>query len=272
MPSILITGVSSGLGHALAIKAHREGWRVFGTVRDNQRPETYDLPAEVTLYRLDLRFPRALFTLAERFMDENGMPPDVLVNNAGYTMYSPTEEVDGEAMRDIFQVNTFAPVEFANAFLPAMRSRGSGLIVNVTSLGGRLVFPFFTTYNASKHALEGFSEGLWHELKPFGIRVKAVEPGYIETPIYRAMDARADPTGPYAPFLSAMNAFSAGVTTRTSPADAAAEVWAAIADPSDRLRYPVAAYARPLLAARRVFGDLRVMRFMHRRWMGKGQR
>ncbi|MDO8880404.1 MAG: SDR family oxidoreductase [Coriobacteriia bacterium] len=269
MPSILITGVSSGLGHALAVKAHAEGWRVFGTVRDNQHPETYDLPAEVTLYRLDLRFSRALEALAGRFMAENGLPPDVLVNNAGYTMYSPVEESDPQATRDIFQVNTFAPVELTRAFLPAMRTRGSGTIVNVTSLGGRIVFPFFTTYNASKHALEGFSEGLWHELKPFGIRVKAVEPGYVDTPIYRAMEERAEPTGPYAPFLTAMNAFSRGVTDRTSPADAAGEVWVAITDSSDRLRYPVAAYARPLLAARRLLGDRRVMRFMHRRWMGR---
>ncbi len=269
VPSILITGVSSGLGHALAVKAHGEGWRVFGTVRDNQHPETYDLPAEVTLYRLDLRFSRALEALARRFMAENGLPPDVLVNNAGYTMYSPVEEADSQATRDIFQVNTFAPVELTRAFLPAMRTRGSGTIVNVTSLGGRMVFPFFTTYNASKHALEGFSEGLWHELRPFGIRVKAVEPGYVDTPIYRAMEERAEPTGPYARFLTAMNAFSRGVTNRTSPADAAGEVWVAIMDASDRLRYPVAAYARPLIAARRLLGDQRVMRFMHRRWMGR---
>lgn len=270
MPSILITGVSSGLGHALAVRAHGEGWRVFGTVRDNQRPETYELPDAITLYRLDLRFSRALGALAERFMVENGLPPDVLVNNAGYAMYSPVEEADPDATRDIFQVNTFAPVELTRAFLPAMRTRGSGLIVNITSLGGRMVFPFFTTYNASKHALEAFSEGLWHEVKPFGIRVKAVEPGYVDTAIYRAMEQRAEPTGPYAPFLSAMNTFSQGVTHRTSPADAAGEVWTAIMDPSDRLRYPVAAYARMLIAARRLLGDQQVARFMHRRWMGRG--
>lgn len=268
MPSILITGVSSGLGHALARKATDEGWRVYGTVRDNRGPDSYELPESVGLYRLDLRFPRAAAGLAERFIAETGMAPDVLVNNAGYTMYTPVEEADPEATREIFQVNTFGPVELATAFVPSMRKRGSGAIVMITSLGGRMVFPFFTTYNASKHALEGYSEGLWHELKPFGIRVKAVEPGYIETPIYRAMDERAEPTGPYAPHLVAMNAFSAGITKRTSPEDAAAEVWMAITDRSDRLRYPVAAYARPLISARRWLGDRAVMRFMHTRWMG----
>jgi NAD(P)-dependent dehydrogenase (short-subunit alcohol dehydrogenase family) len=196
VPSILITGVSSGLGNALARRAHEAGWRVFGTVRDERGPGVYGLPEEVTLFRLDLRFPGSVGALAERFVVEHGMPPDVLVHNAGYTMYAPTEETGPEETREIFQVNTFAPVELTAAFLPSMRARGSGLIVYVTSLGGRLVFPFFTTYNATKHALEAYAEGQWHELRQFGIRVKAIEPGYIATPIYKAMDGRAEPTGP----------------------------------------------------------------------------
>jgi NAD(P)-dependent dehydrogenase (short-subunit alcohol dehydrogenase family) len=204
---------------------------------------------------------------AARLLADHGAP-DVVVNNAGYTLYAPAEEVGPQSLRDIFQVNTFAPFELTQALLPAMRERGSGTVVMVTSQGGRLVFPFFSVYNASKHALEGLSEGLWHEVKPFGVRVKAVEPGYIDTPIYRAMEERVEPTGPYAPFLRAMNAFSEGVTKRTSPEAAAEEVWRVILDGSDRLRYPVAAYARPLLAARRLVGDQAFMRFMHGRWMG----
>mgnify|MGYP001062647682 CR=1 FL=1 len=269
MPSILITGVSSGLGQALAVKAHEEGWSVTGTVRDDRGPADHGLPEAVKLYRLDLRLPDNVAAVAARYLAENGGAPDVLVNNAGYTLYTPVEEASPQATRDIFQVNTFAAVELATAFVPAMRERGSGTIVNVTSVGGRLVFPFFSVYNASKHALEGFSEGLWHELKPFGVRVKAVEPGYIETPIYRAMDEHAEPTGPYAPYLTAMNAFSAGVTKRSTPAEAAAQTWAAITDPSDRLRYPVAAYSGALIAVRRLVGDRVFMRFMHSRWMGR---
>lgn len=268
MPSILITGVSSGLGAALARRAHAAGWRVFGTVRGETGAAEYGLPAEVTIYRLELRFPHAVEVFSERFIAENGAP-DVLVNNAGYAVYAPVEEVSGEALRDVFQVNTFAAVGLAAAMVPKMRERGSGMIVNVTSLGGRLVFPFFTVYNATKHALEGFSEGLWHELRPFGVRVKAVEPGYVDTPIYRAMEERADPAGPYAPYLQAMTAFGDSVKKRTSPQDAAEEVWRAINDPSDRLRYPVAAYARALLFLRSLIGAQRFMRFMHPRWLGK---
>jgi len=264
MPSILITGVSSGLGNALASRAHAAGWRVFGTVRDETRARDNGLPTEVTLYRLELRFPNAVTAFAQRFIAENG-PPDVLVNNAAFLIYSPVEEVSEEALRDIFQVNTFSAVELTSAMLPAMRERGSGTIVNVSSIGGRVIFPFYTVYNATKHALEGFSEGLWHELKPFGIRVKAIEPGYVETPIYRAVAERAEPTGPYAPYLAAMNALRAGIKRRTTPTDAADDVWRAIMDPSDRLRYPVSAYARPLLIARALLGGQRFIRLLHNR-------
>ena len=268
MPSMLITGVSSGLGHALALRAHAAGWRVFGTLRDDTTPEAVGLPPEITIYRLELKFPHAVSTFAQRFIAEHGVP-DVLVNNAAFVVYAPIEEVSAEVLRDIFQVNAFGPLELATAMLPAMRERGSGVIVNVTSVGGRLVFPFFTAYNATKHALEAFSEGLWHEVRPFGIRVKLIEPGYIDTPIYKAMDERAEPRGPYASYLTAMNAFGAGVKKRTAPADAADEVWGAIMDPSDRLRYPVAAYARFLLRLKALLGTERFMRVMHPRWMGK---
>ena len=98
--------------------------------------------------------------------------------------------------------------------------------------------------------------------------MKLIEPGYIDTPIYSAMGAHAEPQGPYAPYLAAMNAFGTGVKKRTTPADAADEVWAAIMDPSSRLRYPVAAHAHFLLRLRTLLGTERFMRTMHRRWMG----
>jgi len=269
MPVMLVTGVSTGIGNALARRVAAErGWTVIGTVRSPGDPAAFGLSAEVVLMPLDLGDPESVRELVKRVLSERGTP-DVIVNNAGFVRYGPIEEEPAERIEEIFRVNVFSAVALITGFLPAMRERGSGLIVNVTSLGGRLVFPFFATYNATKHALEAYSEGLWHELKPFGVRVKAIEPGYVETPIYKAMDERAEPTGPYARAVSAMNAFSDSITKRTSPEGAAEEIWAAITDTSDRLRYPVAAYARPLLAARRIFGDLAFMRFMHKRWMGE---
>lgn len=241
---------------------------MFATVRDDADPDHAGLPSDITLYRLELRFPHAVRAFTQRFVADNGVP-DVLVNNAAYVVYGPVEETSAETVRDAFQVNAFSAVELASEMLPAMRERGAGMIVNVTSVGGRFVFPFFSVYNATKHALEAFSEGLWHEVKPFGVRVKIIEPGYIETPIYAPVDEKAQPAGPYARQLAAMNTYRARVKKCTTPADAADEVWRAIMDPSDRLRYPVAAYARGLLRARALLGGRLFMRVMHSRWMGE---
>ena len=160
--------------------------------------------------------------------------------------------------------------------LPAMRERGSGTIANVTSLGGTMTFPFFGAYNSTKWGMEGVSEGLWHELKPFGIRVKAIQPGYVQTEIWSkalpGQDSEIVGTDAYRPYMRAMLAFEHRITNRTTPEDAAAEIAEAIDDDSDRLRYPVAAYARPIIRARRLLGDQRMMRIFHKRWMGESDR
>lgn len=269
VPTMLITGVSSGIGNALVRRVAAEpGWTVIGTVRTVKPPSEHGLPDATFLYSFEASDADAAAALAGRILAEHGCP-DVIVNNAGYVLYGPVEETPLERIRDLYQVNVFSPISLIQEFLPTMRSRGSGTIVNVTSLGGRLVFPFFTNYNSTKHAMEGYSEGLWHELKPFGIRVKAVEPGYVATPIYRAMDDRAKPTGPYAKSLSAMNRFSESITNRSTPEQAAEETWRAISDASDKLRYPIAAYARVMVRARALVGSMTFMRFMNRQWLGK---
>lgn len=270
MPTILITGVSTGIGNACAARFAREGWRVVGTVRDTARfPDGID--GCEALEALDLAVPGDATALAQRVLDGFGCP-DVVLNNAGVVQFGPIEAIAHEELVGLYQVNVFGQLELVRALVPAMRERGSGVIANVTSLGGRSTFPFFAGYNSTKWALEGASEGLWHELKPFGIRVKAIEPGFVQTAIWgKALPGESgDLPGPsaYAPFLRAMLEFERGITDRTSPEQAAGEVWAAVSDPSDRLRYPVAAYARPIIAARRWLGDQRVMRFFHGRWMG----
>lgn len=273
-PLILITGVSTGIGRSSAIKFAAEGWRVVGTVRDPERfDEGDDWPAEgIRLEPLDLAVPGDGCALLERVLREDG-PPDVLLNNAGMVQFGPIECVGTEEFEKLFRVNFFGQIELIRGVVPHMRKRGGGVIANVTSLGGRLTFPFFAVYNASKWALEGLSEGLWHELKPFGIRVKVIEPGFVETAIWDK--ALAGPDGepvpgpePYTRFMEQMRAFERSISKRTPPAEAALEVFDAVTDESDRLRYPIAAYADALLGARRLFGDQAEMAFFHRRWMG----
>jgi len=273
-PLILITGVSTGIGRAAAEKFAAEGWRVIGTMRDPARFDAGDgWPADVRLEALDLAEPGSAAALAARVLAEVGAP-DALLNNAGTVQFGPIECATDEEFHRIFQVNFFGQMELIRALLPAMRERGSGVIANVTSLGGRLTFPFFGIYNSSKWALEGLSEGLWHELKPFGIKVKAIEPGFVETAIWNK--ALRGPGGeefagpePYAPYMERMRDFEQSISKRTPSADAAQEVFDAVTDTSDRLRYPVAAYADALVGARRVFGDQAEMAFFHKRWMGE---
>ena len=275
MPTILITGVSTGIGRACATLYAERGWRMIGTVRDPaQRP--IGLADEVELEALDLARRGNASDLARRVLADAGCP-DVLLSNAGTVQFGAIEDVTAEELERIFQVNLFGQLELIRGLLPAMRERGSGTIANVTSLGGRITFPFFAAYNSTKWAFEGVSEGLWHELKPFGIRVKAIEPGFVATAVWDkalpSMRARADEgalggTEVYRPYLHAMLEFEAGISDRTAPEAAAVEIAAAIADDSDRLRYPVGAYARPITRARQLLGGQRLMRFFHRRWMG----
>jgi len=269
MSTVLITGVSSGIGKSAAERFAREGWRVIGTVRDVERERDVSWPGDVSLEAFDLDCDGCGRGLASKVLERYGCP-DVLINNAGMLQFGPVEAVDPEQMYRLFRVNVFEQVGLAYGFVPAMRERGSGLIVNVTSLGGRMTFPFFAGYNATKHALEGFSEGMWHELRPFGIRVKVVEPGFVETAIWGKVlgENAEDKPEPYAQYMRAMERFERGISNRTPPDKAADEVWRAVNDGSDRLRYPIAAYARPILTARRLLGDRFMMRFFHPRWMG----
>ena len=271
MPDILITGVSSGIGRALAQRFARDGWRVVGTLRDPDAEDRSAWQGDVCFEQLDLGSEGAGAQLAARVLERYGCP-DVLVNNAGMVQFGPIETVTPAELEQLYRVNVFEQVGLAYGLVPAMRARKEGVIVNVTSLGGRLIFPFFAAYNSTKHALEGISEGMWHELKPFGIRVKAIEPGFVETAVWGKIlpDDPAEFEGPadYAEAMLSMLRFEQGIANRTTPADAADEIRAAILDPSDRLRYPVAAYARPMLLAQRLLGSQRLMRFFHGRWTG----
>ena len=277
MPNILITGVTSGIGRATALRFTQEGWDVTGTARprafgEEGGPADPGLPAQMRVKSLDLASPGSISQLVEEVLAESGAP-DVLLNNAGILHFGPLEEAEPEVIRTVFQVNAFGQIALALGLVPAMRERGSGLIVNVSSLGGRMVFPFFSVYNASKHALEGFSEGLWHELKPFGIQVKVVRPGYVDTPIYAKAEvdrgAAEHVSEPYRAAMNKMVDFDARIAKRTRPEDVADDLWTIVNDSSDRLAYPVAAYSRFLLTARRVLGESRFVRTAHGRWFGR---
>ncbi|WP_175687367.1 oxidoreductase [Burkholderia anthina] len=179
---ILITGVSSGFGRALAQQALAAGHTVVGTVRNEEARAAFEaLSAHAAFARvLDVTdFERIDGVVAE--IEASVGPVDVLVNNAGYGHEGIMEESPLSEMRRQFDVNVFGAVAMMKAVVPFMRERRRGRILNITSMGGHITMPGIAYYCGSKFALEGISEALGKELEPFGIAVTAVAPGSFRT-------------------------------------------------------------------------------------------
>jgi NAD(P)-dependent dehydrogenase (short-subunit alcohol dehydrogenase family) len=196
--------------------------------------------------------------VAKIFAEAGGI--DVLVNNAGFGLYGPIEEISLESARYQFEVNLFGAARLTQLLLPSMRERGSGTIVNITSMGGKIYTLLGAWYHASKHALEGWSDCLRLELAPFGINVVVVEPGLIETGFGNVVSDGLKPhlNGLYGKVAQAVSkstqaAYAPG---RGTPASAVAEVVArAVSSSRPRTRYVVGKYAKPMIAIRKWFGD-----------------
>ena len=179
--TILITGVSSGLGRAIAEATLAAGHRVVGTVRQERARQAFEqlAPGRAVGRLLDVTDTAAIAPLVQS-LEAHG-PLDVLVNNAGYGHQGVVEELTLDELRRQFEVNLFAPAALIRAVLPAMRERRAGHIVNISSMGGTVSFPGLGAYNASKFALTGLGDALAQEVAPFGIRVTTVQPGVFRS-------------------------------------------------------------------------------------------
>ena len=178
----LITGASSGFGRAIAEAALAAGDTVVAAAR---RPDAVaDLvestPDRVTPLQLDVTDPDRIAAAVAEVLDRHGRI-DVLVNNAGRGVIGAVEETTNDELRDLMDLHFFGPAALTRAVLPHMRERGSGAIVQMSSMGGRFTFPGAGAYSATKFALEGWSEALAKEVDQFGIRVLIVEPGAFRT-------------------------------------------------------------------------------------------
>jgi len=176
-PVVVVTGVSSGIGRTTAEKFARQGCQVFGTVRSIAKTKPLQ---GVELVEMDVRDDASVKQAVQSIVDRAGRI-DVLVNNAGVTMVGAVEETAIHEAASLFETNVFGILRTAQAVLPHMRARRSGRIVNVSSVLGLLPAPYMGLYSASKHAVEGLSETLDHEVRQFGIRVTLVEPHYTRT-------------------------------------------------------------------------------------------
>ena len=202
-PTALVTGAGRGIGRATVDALLDAGWRVVAGVRDPAvaaelgagGPEGL-LAIELDVTRVD--HVRRAVDAAEELA---GGPLDCLVNNAGYGVYGPVEDVDLDAAREMFETNLFGAAALIQAVLPGMRRARRGAIVNVSSIGAHFANPLVGMYHASKHALHGLSEALALECRPFGVRVAMVEPGMVATGFSAAVRRTGGLTadgGPYA--------------------------------------------------------------------------
>jgi NAD(P)-dependent dehydrogenase (short-subunit alcohol dehydrogenase family) len=175
-PVAIVTGASGGIGEASARAFQAAGYRVFGTYR---RPPATRSPG-IEYLACDVTSDESVQTAVGQVLAKAGRI-DLLVNNAGVGLVAGAEESSVEQAKSLFDVNLFGVFRLTNAVLPTMRRQGSGRIVNISSVMGLIPAPFMALYAASKHALEGYSESLDHEIRATGVRVVLVEPAYTRT-------------------------------------------------------------------------------------------
>ncbi len=177
--TILITGATSGIGRDAALYLTERGHRVIACGR-NERALAELREQGVHAVRMDVTDPASIEAARQEIEREHG-GVDVVINNAGYGLMGPLELLDEADVRAQFETNVFGLLAVTRAFVPSMRARGWGRVLNVSSVGGRIVFPFGGAYHATKYAVEAMSDALRMELRQFGIEVVLIEPGYIRT-------------------------------------------------------------------------------------------
>jgi NAD(P)-dependent dehydrogenase (short-subunit alcohol dehydrogenase family) len=241
MARILITGASRGIGRGTAVALAGRGHEVIATARDvtslNDVPAALRLSLDVTDQgSVDAAIARAGHV-------------DVLVSNAGATVRAPVETVPLEAVRRIIELNTLGALRVAQAVLPGMRAQGSGQLVFISSIQGRLVIPLIGAYSASKWALEALAETLAVESGHFGISVHVLEPGAVASGGAERAQVYLDDANPYRPLLDKIGGFRSAPITVEEVADAVAET----VDQADKapFRIPVGETAKRVLAARK---------------------
>ena len=256
---VLITGCSSGIGDATARRLAAGGWTVYATARNVSAIESLAAEGCQTL-ALDVTDEASMVAAVRAVEDAHGAV-GALVSNAAFNVLGAIETVSMETVRSMFETNVFGAARLAQLVLPAMRAKGAGRIVNVSSMNARVTFPGMGYYCSTKHALDAIGDALRYETRTFGIDVVSIQPGFVKTGFGAAAAGRMeDGDGVYADFEAA-TAESARNYTRAvnflacSADDVAATIEKALTADRPRSRYRVARSARLFLGARHVLPD-----------------
>lgn len=252
--TILITGASTGIGKTTAQYFAEQGWNVAATMRTPEKATGFEAFTGIKLYQLDVTDEQSIARAIDSVIKDFGKI-DVLVNNAGYGAVGVFEKATKEQIQKQFDTNVFGVMNVTRHILPHFRANGAGTLINVSSMGGRLTFPLYSVYHATKWALEGWAESLQFEVRQFGIRIKNIEPGAIKTDFMgRSMDVFSKPD------LTAYDTYEAIATKNTEEsyksapdsAVVAKTIFKAANDSSYQLRYPASGQASFFLFLRRL--------------------
>jgi NADP-dependent 3-hydroxy acid dehydrogenase YdfG len=253
--TIFITGSSSGIGKATALYFQKNGWNVIASMRSIEKGKDLQALEHVLVVAVDVTKPDTITLGIEKGIQAFGSI-DVFVNNAGYGLVGPFEGVSEEQMKKEIETNVLGVMQGTKAILPYFRKKKTGIIVNVASMGGRITFPLYSVYHASKWAVEGFSESLQHELIPLGIRIKIIEPGTIKTNFYEGSMDLSSVDSAYKPYVDkAMPYMQQSGKTGSPPEEIAKLIFKAATDTSWRLRYSGGKNARLVLWLRKLLPD-----------------
>lgn len=253
MPSALITGTSTGIGHVTTEVLAARGWRVFATMRDLTRKKSLEsalrnggLEERVTFEQLDISSRESIHAAVASILSQTKNTLDAVVHNAGIAVAGALEDLPESEIRRVMETNFFGVLELTRTLLPIFRAQRRGRIVLVSSQAAFAGQPANSIYCASKWALEGWAESLAYELDAFGIHLIVIEPGPYRTQIWRSTPRILPPESPYLPWLRQVSFGADRHEARAArdPNEVAVVIAGALEAPRPRFRYPVGFFAR----------------------------
>ena len=274
----VVTGSSSGIGFETSLLLARNQFKTYATMRNlNKSTELLGIAAKenipLKVIPLDVNNDASVDNAFDTILKENERI-DVLVNNAGFDMFGSLEELTIDEIRGQFETNFFGVVRATKAVIPTMRKQGSGVIIIVSSIGGRVgLVPFNTPYHASKFALEGFTESLRHELAEFGVKAILIEPGGVKTNFVDNIKTAKNYNPNDSPYAKTMQKIFEGIgpimADASPPSEVARVILNAINSNVPNVRYPVGKDAESVLKARSELSDNEMEKWMRESFTGK---
>ena len=264
----LVTGSSSGIGLETALALARDGFHTFASMRDTKKSGEIEYAAKkenlaIDIIELDVNSEDSIVSAIKKIASDNGRI-DVLVNNAGYGQFGCTEDVSVNDFRKQFETNFFSIVKVIQEVAPIMRKQNSGIIVNISSVVGRMGLPGSSAYISTKFALEGLSECLRYELGQFGIKTTLIEPGVIKTNFFNSMRVPESKIDPKYKTLTdnILTGLKMMVEMGTAPAQVANVILKAVHDDEILPRYVVGTDAAMFMEAKKMKTDLEFEKYM----------